>query len=167
VWSNDWTKPAYREATIKFFKLQWACKEILRLNIEIQRLYTAIPDEEIAVSTAIQNLTDSDLHLTLEMRRWWQERAAINAVHLHWLAQIQGLPDFSGTLELGIRDVEECTSMLGDPAVTPVDGMESHTCEVKRIISSEYHNTDILEQIEDDQSLELFAQYIECIDDLD
>lgn len=29
VWSNDWTKPAYREATTKFFKLQRAHEEIL------------------------------------------------------------------------------------------------------------------------------------------
>lgn len=47
--------------------------------------------------------------------------------------------------------------------VTPVDGMESHTHEVDRIISSEYDNIDILEQMEDDQLLELFTQYIECI----
>ena len=53
----------------------------------------------------------------------------------------------------------------GESMVTPVDGMESHTCEVDRIISSKYDNVDILEQMEDDQSLELFAQYIECIGD--
>ncbi|KAF8120560.1 hypothetical protein EV363DRAFT_1094912, partial [Boletus edulis] len=87
--SNDWTKPAYREATAKFFKLQRAREEILRLNVEVRRLYTAIHDEEIAVSTAIQNLTDSDHLLALEMRRWWKERAAVNSVHLHRLAQIQ------------------------------------------------------------------------------
>jgi hypothetical protein len=43
--------------------------------------------------------------------------------------------------------------------------MESHTREVERIISSEYRNADVLEQMEDDQSLELFARYIECIGD--
>jgi hypothetical protein len=164
---NDWTKPAYCEATTKIFKLQRAREEILRLNVEIRQLYTAIHDEGIAVSTAIQNLTDSDPHMALEMRRWWQERSAVNAVHLHRLAQIQGLPDFSGMLELGVRDVEECASMdtAGDSMVTSVDGMESRTREVERIISSEYRNADVLEQMEDDQSLELFARYIECISD--
>ena len=119
------------------------------------------------MSTAIQNLTDSDPHMALEMRRWWWECAAVNAVHLHRLTQIQGLPDFSGTVELGVHDVEESASMdtAGDLMVTPVDGMESHTREVERIILSEYRNADVLEQMEDDQSLELFAQYIECIGD--
>ena len=111
MWSNDWTKPAYREATTKFFKLQRAHEEISRLNVKILQLYTAIHNEGIAVLTAIQNLTDTDPHLALEMQQWWQERAAINAVHIHWLAQIQELPDFSGTLELGVRDVNKCASI--------------------------------------------------------
>lgn len=105
--------------------------------------------------------------MALEMRRWWWEHAAVNAVHLHRLTQIQGLPNFSGTVELGVCDVEESTSMdmAGDSMVTPVDGMESHTRKVERIILSEYCNADVLEQMEVDQSLELFAQYIECISD--
>ncbi|KAG6370016.1 hypothetical protein JVT61DRAFT_12534 [Boletus reticuloceps] len=167
VRSNDWTKPAYREATTKFFRLQRAREEILRLNIEIWRLYTAIHDEETAVLTAIRNLTDSDPHLASEIQHWWQERTALNAVHLHHLAQIQGLPGFSGKLELGVCDVEECPPMdtAGDLPVSAVDGMNNHACEVERIISSEYHNTDLLKQMEDDELLELFTQYIECIGD--
>ncbi|KAG1744784.1 hypothetical protein EDB19DRAFT_1826928 [Suillus lakei] len=31
----DWTKPAHREATVKYFKLCRACEEIVRLNVEI------------------------------------------------------------------------------------------------------------------------------------
>ena len=109
------------------------------------------------------------------MKRWWQEHAVVNGVHLHCLMQIQGLPGFSGVLKLGIC---ECMSMdtteelavppdtTEDQAVPPASGINGHAHEVKRIISSEYHtDTDIQEQMEDDQSLELFAQYIECIGD--
>ncbi|KAG6380273.1 hypothetical protein JVT61DRAFT_8369 [Boletus reticuloceps] len=53
----------------------------------------------------------------------------------------------------------------GDLSVSAVDGMNNHAREVERIISSEYHNTDLLEQMEDDELLELFTQYIECIGD--
>ena len=60
----------------------------------------AIHDEGIVVLTAIQSLTDTDPHLALEMRWWWQECAAVNAVHIHWLAQIQELPDFWEHLNL-------------------------------------------------------------------
>jgi len=104
---NNWTKPAYHKATAKFFKLQRACEEILRLSVEIQRLYTTIHDEEIAVLTAIHDLTKSDPYLALKMQRWWQEHAAVNVVHLHHLKQIQRLPGFSGMLTLGFRDVEK------------------------------------------------------------
>ncbi|KAH7903562.1 hypothetical protein BJ138DRAFT_1020421 [Hygrophoropsis aurantiaca] len=33
---EDWTKPAQREATVKYFKLQRAREEIVRLNIEMR-----------------------------------------------------------------------------------------------------------------------------------
>lgn len=55
---NDWTKPAYCEATTKFFRLQQAQEEILQLNVEIWWLYTAIHDEKIAVLTAIRFFFD-------------------------------------------------------------------------------------------------------------
>lgn len=123
--SSDWTKPAYCEATTKFFKLQWACEEILQLNVEIQWLYTAIHDEENAVSAAIRDLTDLEPYLALEMQRWWQECVAISAVCLHCLTQIQGFSGFLGTLKLGVRDTEECTSMdtAEGSAVTPVNSV--------------------------------------------
>lgn len=166
VRSNDWTRPAFREATTKFFKLQRAREEVVRLNVEIRRLRTAIHDEEQLVVTKIQELTNSNVHLALELRRSWQERAAINKLHVHRLAQIQCLPGFSGTLDLGVREVRG--GMEACPAgCVGTEGRNDYACgpEAEKVIYSEYCNADVLEQNEDDMALEMFSQYIESIND--
>ncbi|KIK21692.1 hypothetical protein PISMIDRAFT_103613, partial [Pisolithus microcarpus 441] len=50
-----WAKPAVREATTKFFKLCRAKEEIMRLNVEMRCLQTAIHDEEREASQTIAN----------------------------------------------------------------------------------------------------------------
>ncbi|KAH7904870.1 hypothetical protein BJ138DRAFT_985057, partial [Hygrophoropsis aurantiaca] len=101
---EDWTKPAYREATVKFFKLQRAREEIVRLNVEVRRLRTAIHDEEITVTRVIADLLSTNRALGLELQRHWQIRAAVNIVHIYKLDQIECLPRFSGTRGIGVRD---------------------------------------------------------------
>ncbi|KAG1874316.1 hypothetical protein F4604DRAFT_1880849 [Suillus subluteus] len=78
----DWTKPAHREATVKYFKLQHAHEEIQCLNIEICRLHTAIHDEELTVNATINSLLISNKPVGLELQRQWRSCAAINAAHL-------------------------------------------------------------------------------------
>ncbi|KAG1864583.1 hypothetical protein C8R48DRAFT_552209, partial [Suillus tomentosus] len=91
-----WTKPAHREATVKYFKIQRAHEEIKRLNVEICRLHTAIHDEELAVNTTIDTLLASNQPVGLELQRQWRRCAAINAVHIFRLDQIASQPNFSG-----------------------------------------------------------------------
>ncbi|KAG2117478.1 hypothetical protein DEU56DRAFT_698004, partial [Suillus clintonianus] len=91
-----WTKPAHREATVKYFKLQRAREEIQRLNIEIRRLRTAIHDEELTVNATINSLLVSNKPVGLELQRQWRSRAAINAAHLFRLDRIMSQAGFSG-----------------------------------------------------------------------
>lgn len=99
----DWTKPAHREATVKYFKLQRAREEIQRLNIEIHRLRTAIHDEELTVNATINSLLVSNKPVGLELQRQWRSRAAINAAHLFRLDRIMSQAGFSGKRGLGTR----------------------------------------------------------------
>ncbi|KIK73058.1 hypothetical protein PAXRUDRAFT_37086 [Paxillus rubicundulus Ve08.2h10] len=65
----QWSKPAVRVGTTTYFKLCHAHKEIIRLNVEIHRLCTAIHDENQETSRVIEDLLISEPHLRLEMQR--------------------------------------------------------------------------------------------------
>ncbi|KAG1823077.1 hypothetical protein DFJ58DRAFT_673020, partial [Suillus subalutaceus] len=69
----DWTKPAYCEAMVKYFKIRRACEEIQRLNIEIHQLHTAIHDEELKVNATIDALLISNRPVGLELQRQWRK----------------------------------------------------------------------------------------------
>lgn len=101
--SNDWAKPAHREATTKYFRLCRAREEITRLNVEVRRLRTAIHDETAETSATIDSLLVSDPLLSAELKRQWRLRAAINAVHSFRLDQIESLAGFSGIRGTGTR----------------------------------------------------------------
>jgi hypothetical protein len=101
--NSDWSKPGYRQATTKFFKLCRAHEEITRLNVEVRRLRTAIHDEELRTSAVIQELLISDPQLGCELRRQWHSCAAINAVHSYRLDRIESLVGFSGVKGVGVR----------------------------------------------------------------
>ncbi|KAG2738887.1 hypothetical protein P692DRAFT_201842716 [Suillus brevipes Sb2] len=103
--TDDWAKPAHREATTKYFKLCRAREELARLNVEIRRLRTFIHFEQSQVTTVIEDLRRSDATLGDELQRRWRSRAAINAVHLHRLDRIECLPGFSGLRGIGSTNV--------------------------------------------------------------
>ncbi|KAG1905039.1 uncharacterized protein F5891DRAFT_918631, partial [Suillus fuscotomentosus] len=70
--TNNWAKPAHREATTKYFKLSRAHEEVMRLNVEIRRLRTAIHTEEIQTTAVIQDLLISDPRLARELQHHWR-----------------------------------------------------------------------------------------------
>lgn len=112
----DWTAPAHHEATVKYFKLQWAREEIQCLDIEVHHLCTAIHDEKIKTNATIEQLLVMNPLLAVELRRWWQAHTAINAIHLYRLNQIESQLGFSGRRGIGVR--------LADPLLSLNDQLE-------------------------------------------
>ncbi|KAF8441341.1 hypothetical protein L210DRAFT_2067464 [Boletus edulis BED1] len=86
---QEWARPAVREATAKFFKCCRAKEEIVRLNVEVRRLRTAILDEEKQISAVIEELVETDELLAIELRRRHRSRSAVNRLHLDRLDCIQ------------------------------------------------------------------------------
>ncbi|KIK32736.1 hypothetical protein CY34DRAFT_100864 [Suillus luteus UH-Slu-Lm8-n1] len=125
--SEDWAKPAHREATTKYFKLCRAREELTRLNVEIRRLRTAIHDEQAQTIAVIEDLHLSDPKLAQELRRRWRLRGAINAVHLHRLDQIECLTGFSGVRGIGVRLQINSTTPDIPPAQNPSTNVNIHT----------------------------------------
>ncbi|KAI6036167.1 hypothetical protein BKA83DRAFT_17215 [Pisolithus microcarpus] len=64
----DWAKLAYREATVKYFKLCCACEEVTHVEVEVHHLQTAINDEEQEVEAVVELLMTTDPHLSLELK---------------------------------------------------------------------------------------------------
>ncbi|KAI6013405.1 hypothetical protein BKA83DRAFT_4063389, partial [Pisolithus microcarpus] len=103
VRDNDWAKPAFRQATVKFFKLQRACEELKRVSVEACRLQTFIHDEEAHVAKITDELLTSDHLLAAELKRQHRSHHAINELHLHRLDQIARHPQYVGSCGVGIR----------------------------------------------------------------
>ncbi|KAH7904735.1 hypothetical protein BJ138DRAFT_1106572 [Hygrophoropsis aurantiaca] len=168
---EGWTKPAQREATVKFFKLQRAREEIARLNIEIRRLRTAIHDENIATTAAIADLLKTNPPLALELKRQWQTRVGVNAMHLYRLDQIECLPGFCGTRGIGIRDgaiqsIPESSDVSAPGAGDDgANGLHGTLEEVRQVISTEYTDADVLEHEEHNREMENVADFMDSIDD--
>jgi hypothetical protein len=113
IQEREWAKPAVQEATAKYFKLCRAKEEIVRLNVEIRRLRTAIHDEEKQISADIAQLSESDGLLTTELRHLHCSRSAINTLHIYRLDRIQRKYRITGQ-QVGARLVETLPISPGD-----------------------------------------------------
>jgi hypothetical protein len=69
VRERTWAKPACREATIKYLTRARAQEDILRLDVELRRLYTAIHDEGNKVTMSISQINRTDPALAAELKR--------------------------------------------------------------------------------------------------
>ncbi|KAI6011388.1 hypothetical protein PISMIDRAFT_55938, partial [Pisolithus microcarpus 441] len=101
VRDNDWAKPAFRQATVKFFKLQRAREELKRVSVEVRRLQTSIHDEEAHIAKITDELLVSNHPLASELKRQHRSRHAINELHLHRLDQITRHPQYVGSRGVG------------------------------------------------------------------
>jgi hypothetical protein len=102
VQEQCWSQPAYREATVKYFRLCHANEEITRLNIEIRQLHTAIHDEDTHTTKVITDVLQRDHLLGLELQQLYCLRAAVNAVHLRRLDALAKLDGYSGDQSTGV-----------------------------------------------------------------
>ncbi|KAG1895009.1 uncharacterized protein F5891DRAFT_1130725 [Suillus fuscotomentosus] len=160
IQDKDWARPAHCEATTKYFKLCRAREEIIRLNIEIRQLRTAIHDETIDTSAVIDELLVANPLLAAELKRQWRSRAAINAVHTYQLDQIERLFGFSGISGIGTR--------LANPAFSrPVNtnGASSAQAENPDSSASEFHDIEALDREEHKVVTKDMADFLYSIND--
>ncbi|KAI6011014.1 hypothetical protein PISMIDRAFT_121059 [Pisolithus microcarpus 441] len=66
---NDWAKPAFHQAMVKFFKLQCACEELKHVSVEAHHLQTFIHNEEAHVVKITDELLTSDHLLAAKLKR--------------------------------------------------------------------------------------------------
>lgn len=99
----DWAQPANREGMVMYFKIKRAKEEIIRLNVEIQRLLTFLYDDHVDHYRAVSTNLITDPTLALEVSTRWQYCNKIHEEIVKKLFQTSQLPGFSGSLLHGER----------------------------------------------------------------
>lgn len=144
-----WAQTLRREATVKYFQLQRAKEEIIRLNVEIRRLRTFIHDETIHTIKTIKHLKQINPDLAMELELRWKLRSTINALHIQRLNTIASSRMFSGSQNIGtclsastsatpvennITQVEIVDVLgSGDQGEVDDDGAGDDTCSIEKI----------------------------------
>jgi len=122
VQDNDWAKPAFRQAMVKFFKLQHAHEELICVSVEIRWLWTSIHKEEAHITKVIDELLISDHLLASELRNQHRLWHAINQLHLHSLDQIVRHPQYVGRRGVGVH--------LRTSSIPEETNVEEQSCRV-------------------------------------
>ncbi|KAJ7857422.1 hypothetical protein B0H14DRAFT_3085219 [Mycena olivaceomarginata] len=121
VQSKPWTRPAYRLAMDRYFKILRAREEIKRLNIEIRRVVTWIRDENRFLRKMEGILRDgegksdvekeTDGYMAVQVRLYRERRGRFDAGHLKRFRELAQMPGFTGSLECGValerRELQE------------------------------------------------------------
>ncbi|KAF8142374.1 hypothetical protein K438DRAFT_2030121 [Mycena galopus ATCC 62051] len=112
VQSKPWTRPAYRLAMDRYFKILRAREEIKRLNIEIRRVVTWIHDENRFLRKMERNLRDGDgksetereedSYMAVQVRLYRQQHGRFDEGHLKRFRELARLPGFTGSLMCGV-----------------------------------------------------------------
>ncbi|KAF7358843.1 hypothetical protein MSAN_01224200 [Mycena sanguinolenta] len=102
VEGRPWTRPSYRFAMDKYFKILRAQEEIKRLNIEIKRLVTWIDDEDRFLRKKESEHKASNPPLAVQISRYRQRRARSDHNHMHRLWTLAKTPGFTGSLVPGV-----------------------------------------------------------------
>ncbi|KAJ6543235.1 hypothetical protein DFH09DRAFT_829842, partial [Mycena vulgaris] len=111
VQSRPWTRPAYRLAMDRYFKILRAREEIKRLNVEIPRVVTWIRDEYRALRRKEQELgleegkteeqAEADRGLALQVRMYRERRGRFDDGHMRRFWALAKEPGFTGSLVPG------------------------------------------------------------------
>ncbi|KAJ7794775.1 hypothetical protein B0H14DRAFT_2392274 [Mycena olivaceomarginata] len=112
VQSKPWTRPVYRLAMDRYFKILRVREEIKRLNIEIRRVVTWIRNENTFLRRMEKNLratdgkgeeqAEEDRQMAVQVRLYRLRRGRFDAGHLERFQKLAQMPGFTGTLQCGV-----------------------------------------------------------------
>ncbi|KAJ7792289.1 hypothetical protein B0H14DRAFT_2288394, partial [Mycena olivaceomarginata] len=106
VQSKPWTRPAYRLAMDRYFKILRAREEIKRLNVEIRQVVTWIRNENRFLRKMEAILRDGegksekekedDEHMAVQVRWYRERRGCFDAGHMQRFCKLARTPGFTG-----------------------------------------------------------------------
>ncbi|KAG9087653.1 hypothetical protein FS749_002765 [Ceratobasidium sp. UAMH 11750] len=99
----EWRRPVNRRCVELWQKLERAKEEVIRLNVEIRRVYTHIRDEDRFLALQYDRLKSSDPNLAHILYTRIQLTLRVNQVIKQDLEAISKLKGFTGDLTFGVR----------------------------------------------------------------
>ncbi|KAJ7799715.1 hypothetical protein B0H14DRAFT_3491386 [Mycena olivaceomarginata] len=108
IQSRPWTRPAYRLAMDRYFKILRAREEIRRLNVEIPRVVTWIRDEnrilrrKEAELNSVEGKTEeeaaADQGMAVQVRLYRERRGRFDEAHMRRFWALARTPGFTGSV---------------------------------------------------------------------
>ncbi|KAJ7078299.1 hypothetical protein B0H15DRAFT_924811 [Mycena belliarum] len=118
---EPWALPSGRAAMDQHFKLLRADEEIQRLNLEIRRLSTYIPDEEnFLVHHEGRLRAEGKIELAHQVGLHRMERGRFNVLHIVRLGKLSTEQGFTGCIYPGVSQSKERHERIA-PSITPED----------------------------------------------
>lgn len=93
VREREWAKPINREAAVKHHKIKRAREELVRCQVELRRLVTAIRDEEVELERILGEQQQHPLANELASLR--RRRVSVNAQHLERIRRLIKTPSMA------------------------------------------------------------------------
>ncbi|KAJ7083938.1 hypothetical protein B0H15DRAFT_923758 [Mycena belliarum] len=122
VQSRPWTRPAYRLAMDRYFRILRAREEIRRLNIEIRRVVTWIADENRVLRRAERRLrqkdgkteeeVEEDTAMAVQVRLYRERRGRFDNGHMRRFWALSRVPGCTATMTPGISALQEAREEL-------------------------------------------------------
>ncbi|KAJ7800266.1 hypothetical protein B0H14DRAFT_3092678 [Mycena olivaceomarginata] len=105
IQSRPWTRPAYRLAMDRYFKILRAREEIRRLNVEIPRVYRVLRKKEAELSSAegkSEEEADADRGMAVQVRLYCERRGRFDNTHMRRFWALAKTPGFTGSVMPGV-----------------------------------------------------------------
>ncbi|KAJ7858710.1 hypothetical protein B0H14DRAFT_3085063 [Mycena olivaceomarginata] len=102
IQSHPWTRPAYRLAMDRYFKILRAREEIRRLNVEIPRVVTWIRDEDRVLQGKSEEEADADRGMAVQVRLYREQRGRFDDTHMRRFWALAKTPGFTGSVMPGV-----------------------------------------------------------------
>ncbi|KAJ7472491.1 hypothetical protein FB451DRAFT_1339449 [Mycena latifolia] len=145
IQARPWTRPTYRLAMDRYFRILRACEEIKRLNIEIPRVVTWIRDENSFLRKMEANLRDEegkseeqidkDIQMAIQVRLYRERRGRFDAGHMRQFYKLAVEPGFTGSLKCGVaverREIRERLRELREQAARDAGEMDEDGRELE------------------------------------
>lgn len=135
-----WAQPSHREGMVLYFGIKRAKEEILRLNVEIERLLTFLYDSHVDFYLAISRNIIPNPALAFELSEQWRYQDRISEDVVQRLVQTSHLDGFSGRLSIA------GTRVGRDPTLSSGVVLPSWASLLKRGLQSTY----VAKEVEDD-----------------
>ncbi|KAG9089237.1 hypothetical protein FS749_001499 [Ceratobasidium sp. UAMH 11750] len=123
VLEQEWALPGNRRAAEEYQRIQRAKEEIMRLNVEVRRVHTAVTDERHTLPELAKQVPTSSPQLQWAVNRYVERRLSVNERIMRNLRTLMCSKEYTGSRDTGVRTgtcINQATQIsLSPPSEAP------------------------------------------------